>query len=133
MTRTLFEPDYLECLLRKFSEDPKVGVAGTPFTEGGGYETAKDSFEDENHGAGDANSSAVNVLKISAGMFLILPVVLTRLRSQPPGCKAGERAPRCKNRSGRLDRGSSAVGYIAPASDLHRKQHNNQRPCNADL
>src|SRR5881392_294603 len=47
-----FEPDYLEFLLRKFSEDPKLGVAGTPFTEDGGYDTAKDSFEGENHVAG---------------------------------------------------------------------------------
>jgi biofilm PGA synthesis N-glycosyltransferase PgaC len=47
-----FEPDYLEFLIRKFSEDPKLGVAGTPFTEDGGYDTAKDSFEGENYVAG---------------------------------------------------------------------------------
>ena len=47
-----FEPDYLEFLLRKFSEDPHLGVAGTPFTEDGGYDTAKDSFEGENYVAG---------------------------------------------------------------------------------
>jgi biofilm PGA synthesis N-glycosyltransferase PgaC len=47
-----FEPDYLEFLMRKFSEDPKLGVAGTPFTEDGGYDSAKDSFEGENHVAG---------------------------------------------------------------------------------
>jgi glycosyltransferase involved in cell wall biosynthesis len=47
-----FDPDYLEFLLRKFSEDPKLGVAGTPFTEDGGYDTAQDSFEGENHVAG---------------------------------------------------------------------------------
>ena len=39
-------------MLRKFSEDPKLGVAGTPFTEDGGYDTARDSFEGENHVAG---------------------------------------------------------------------------------
>src|SRR5438477_910564 len=44
-----FEPDYLEFLMRKFSEDPKLGVAGTPFTQDGGYDTARDSFEGENH------------------------------------------------------------------------------------
>jgi len=38
--------------MRKFSEDPKLGVAGTPFTEDGGYDTARDSFEGENHVAG---------------------------------------------------------------------------------
>jgi glycosyltransferase involved in cell wall biosynthesis len=47
-----FEADYLEFLLRKFAEDPKLGVAGTPFTEGGGYDSARDSFEGENHVAG---------------------------------------------------------------------------------
>jgi glycosyltransferase involved in cell wall biosynthesis len=46
-----FDPDYLEFLMRKFSEDPKLGVAGTPFTEEG-YDSAKDSFEGKNHVAG---------------------------------------------------------------------------------
>jgi glycosyltransferase involved in cell wall biosynthesis len=47
-----FAPDYLEFLMRKFAEDSKLGVAGTPFTEDGGYDTARDSFEGENHVAG---------------------------------------------------------------------------------
>lgn len=47
-----FEPDYLEFLIGKFAEDPQLGVAGTPFTENGGYDTARDSFEGENHVAG---------------------------------------------------------------------------------
>ena len=47
-----FERDYLEFLLRKFCEDPKLGVAGTPFTEEGNYDSARDSFEGENHVAG---------------------------------------------------------------------------------
>jgi biofilm PGA synthesis N-glycosyltransferase PgaC len=47
-----FEADYLEFLMRKFSEDLKLGVAGTPFTEEGGYDTARDSFEGENYVAG---------------------------------------------------------------------------------
>ena len=46
-----FEPDYLEFLMQKFSEDPKLGVAGTPFLENG-YDSARDSFEGENHVAG---------------------------------------------------------------------------------
>ncbi len=46
-----FEPDYLEFLLRKFEEDPRLGVAGTPFLENG-YDSARDSFEGENHVAG---------------------------------------------------------------------------------
>jgi glycosyltransferase involved in cell wall biosynthesis len=47
-----FDPNYLEFLMGKFSEDPELGVGGTPFTEDGGYDTARDSFEGENHVAG---------------------------------------------------------------------------------
>jgi glycosyltransferase involved in cell wall biosynthesis len=47
-----FDTDYLEFLIGKFAEDPQLGVAGTPFTEDGGYDTARDSFEGENHVAG---------------------------------------------------------------------------------
>src|SRR5215475_3703478 len=47
-----FDPEYLEFLIGKFAEDPRLGVAGTPFTEDGGYDTARDSFEGENHVAG---------------------------------------------------------------------------------
>ena len=46
-----FDADYLEFLMRKFSEMPDLGVAGTPFIENG-YDSAKDSFEGENHVAG---------------------------------------------------------------------------------
>lgn len=46
-----FDPDYLEFLMQKFAEDPKLGVAGTPFIENG-YDSAKDSFEGQNHVAG---------------------------------------------------------------------------------
>jgi glycosyltransferase involved in cell wall biosynthesis len=47
-----FEPDYMEFLMRKFSADPKLGVAGTPFTQEGGYDSTRDSFEGENFVAG---------------------------------------------------------------------------------
>ena len=47
-----FDADYLEFLMEKFSEDLDLGVAGTPFTEDGGYDTRTDSFEGENHVAG---------------------------------------------------------------------------------
>ena len=47
-----FEPDYLEFLMRKFTEDAKLGVAGTPFTQEGGYDSTKDSFEGDNYVAG---------------------------------------------------------------------------------
>jgi biofilm PGA synthesis N-glycosyltransferase PgaC len=46
-----FDSEYLEFLINKFAEDPKLGVAGTPFVENG-YDSAKDSFEGENHVAG---------------------------------------------------------------------------------
>ena len=46
-----FDPDYLKFLMEKFAADPKLGVAGTPFIENG-YDSARDSFEGENHVAG---------------------------------------------------------------------------------
>lgn len=46
-----FEPDYIEFVLGKFALDPKLGVAGTPFTEEG-YDSTRDSFEGENYVAG---------------------------------------------------------------------------------
>ena len=46
-----FDPDYLKFLMQKFAEDSRLGVAGTPFIENG-YDSAKDSFEGENHVAG---------------------------------------------------------------------------------
>jgi glycosyltransferase involved in cell wall biosynthesis len=47
-----FDSSYLEFLIGRFAEDPRLGVAGTPFTEDGGYDTTRDSFEGENHVAG---------------------------------------------------------------------------------
>jgi glycosyltransferase involved in cell wall biosynthesis len=47
-----FAPDYMEFLVRKFSEDSKLGIAGTPFTQPGDYDSSKDSFEGENYVAG---------------------------------------------------------------------------------
>ena len=47
-----FEPDYMEFLLQKLSEDGELGVAGTPFTQDGGYDSARDSFEGDNYVAG---------------------------------------------------------------------------------
>jgi len=46
-----FEKDYLEFLLDRFGEDPRLGVAGTIFKEAG-YSTATDSFEGQTHVAG---------------------------------------------------------------------------------
>jgi glycosyltransferase involved in cell wall biosynthesis len=47
-----FAPDFLEFLLRKFAEVSKLGVAGTPFLEEGGYDSTSDSFEGEYHVSG---------------------------------------------------------------------------------
>lgn len=47
-----FEADYLEFLMSKFAQDERLGIAGTPFTEDSGYDTARDSFEGENYVAG---------------------------------------------------------------------------------
>jgi biofilm PGA synthesis N-glycosyltransferase PgaC len=47
-----FEPDYMEFLLQKLSENGELGVAGTPFTQDGGYDSARDSFEGDNYVAG---------------------------------------------------------------------------------
>jgi hypothetical protein len=47
-----FDADYMEFLLRHFARMPRLGVAGTPFTEAGGYDSTKDSFEGENYVAG---------------------------------------------------------------------------------
>lgn len=46
-----FEPEYMAFLMEKFSRDPGLGVAGTPFTEER-YDSTKDSFEGENYVAG---------------------------------------------------------------------------------
>jgi biofilm PGA synthesis N-glycosyltransferase PgaC len=47
-----FEPDYMQVLLQKFADDPELGVAGTPFTQEGGYDSTRDSFEGESYVAG---------------------------------------------------------------------------------
>jgi glycosyltransferase involved in cell wall biosynthesis len=47
-----FPPEYMEFLMGKFAADSKLGVAGTPFTQAGGYDSTKDSFEGENFVAG---------------------------------------------------------------------------------
>jgi glycosyltransferase involved in cell wall biosynthesis len=47
-----FEPGYMAFLLQKFENDPQLGVAGTPFTQDGGYDSTRDSYEGENYVAG---------------------------------------------------------------------------------
>jgi len=46
-----FDGDYIEFLLAQFSDDFRLGVAGTTFREAG-YSSEKDSFEGRNHVAG---------------------------------------------------------------------------------
>ena len=48
----IFDNDYFEFLLSKFSGDPSLGVAGTPFVEESGYSSASDSYEGGKHVAG---------------------------------------------------------------------------------
>ena len=48
-----FGPDHFEFLLNKFVEDPRLGVAGTAYTQDGGWDSTRDSFEGQTsvHGA----------------------------------------------------------------------------------
>jgi glycosyltransferase involved in cell wall biosynthesis len=47
-----FEPDYMDFLMQQFVADPELGVAGTPFTQEGDYDSTRDSFEGEHFVAG---------------------------------------------------------------------------------
>ncbi len=47
-----FEADYIAFILEQFAVDARLGVAGTPFTEAGDYDSARDSFEGEQYVAG---------------------------------------------------------------------------------
>ena len=42
-----FAPDYMAFLLERFAAQPRLGVAGTPFTQDG-YDSQRDSFEGPN-------------------------------------------------------------------------------------
>jgi|SRR5215469_6723634 len=46
------DPDHFEFLLSKFSQDSRLGVAGTVFTEPHGYNSAIDSFEGQTYVSG---------------------------------------------------------------------------------
>lgn len=48
----LLDSDHFEFLLNKFKSDSRLGVAGTVFREEGGYSSATDSFEGQNHVSG---------------------------------------------------------------------------------
>ncbi len=47
-----FDPDHFEFLLKKFGQDPRLGVAGTVFREEGGYNSETDSLEGQLHVSG---------------------------------------------------------------------------------
>lgn len=47
-----FDPDHLEFLLSQFERDATLGVAGTTFREGDGYDSESDSFEGQTHVSG---------------------------------------------------------------------------------
>jgi biofilm PGA synthesis N-glycosyltransferase PgaC len=46
------EPRYMAFLMSRFDEDESLGVAGTPFVQDNGYDSARDSFEGENYVSG---------------------------------------------------------------------------------
>jgi biofilm PGA synthesis N-glycosyltransferase PgaC len=48
----LLDPDHFEFLLNKFKQDPRLGVAGTIFSEEGGYSSGTDSFEGQSYVSG---------------------------------------------------------------------------------
>ena len=47
-----FGPAYMAFLLDKFAADPDLGIAGTPFTQHGDYDSTRDSFEGDEYVAG---------------------------------------------------------------------------------
>jgi glycosyltransferase involved in cell wall biosynthesis len=47
-----FGSDYMAFVMERFEADPALGVGGTPFTEEGGYDSTRDSFEGPNYVAG---------------------------------------------------------------------------------
>jgi glycosyltransferase involved in cell wall biosynthesis len=47
-----FDDTYLEFLIRRFMDDDRLGVAGTPFVENDNYSTLTHSYEGETHVAG---------------------------------------------------------------------------------
>ncbi len=47
-----FEADYFEYVVGRMADDPELGIAGTPFTEDGDYDSYRDSYEGENYVAG---------------------------------------------------------------------------------
>lgn len=82
-----FEKDYLEFLLKKFSEDPLLGVAGTIFKEAGGYSTDTDSFEGQTHVPGGCQlfrrecfSDIGGYIPIKAGGIDWIAVTTARMR-----------------------------------------------------
>lgn len=48
----VLDRDHFEFLLKKFRDDSSLGVAGTIFSEEGGYSSGTDSFEGQNHVSG---------------------------------------------------------------------------------
>jgi glycosyltransferase involved in cell wall biosynthesis len=86
-----FEPDYFEFLMRKFTDDPTIGVAGTIFREDG-YSSETNSFEGEQHVAGGARCSGDIVSRPWAGTCRTKLAGSTGSRLLPLGCWDGRRA-----------------------------------------
>jgi glycosyltransferase involved in cell wall biosynthesis len=47
-----FKPEYMDFLIGRFAVFSDLGVAGTPFNQDGGYDSARDSFEGESYVSG---------------------------------------------------------------------------------
>ena len=71
----------MEFLMKEFRKIPELGVAGTPFTQDGGYDSARDSFEGENYVAGACQLFRNDVFRTLGATCRIQPVGLTGLRS----------------------------------------------------
>jgi len=63
------EDDHFEFLLTKFTEDPRLGVAGTTFREESGYDSEKDSFEGKYHVSGQCQLFRRECFKEIGGYF----------------------------------------------------------------
>jgi biofilm PGA synthesis N-glycosyltransferase PgaC len=63
------DDDHIEFLLRKFSEDPRLGVAGTTFREESGYNSETDSFEGKYHVSGQCQVFRLQCFKEIGGYF----------------------------------------------------------------
>jgi biofilm PGA synthesis N-glycosyltransferase PgaC len=63
------DSDHFEFLLNKFKDNPRLGVAGTVFSEEGGYSSGTDSFEGQNHVSGQCQMFRRDCFEEIGGYF----------------------------------------------------------------